>query len=57
MEKIANELKQSEYYYNRINELTIENNELQTRINELEDIINTMKEDERYREERVFYGY
>lgn len=57
MEKIANELKQSEYYYNRINELTIENNELLTRINELEYIINTMKEDERYREERVFYGY
>lgn len=57
MEKIANELKQSDYYYNRINELTIENNELLTRINELENIINTMKEDERYREERVFYGY
>lgn len=57
MEKIANELKQSDYYYNRINELTIENNELLTRINELENIINTMKEDERYREERFFYGY
>lgn len=57
MEKIAKELKQSDYYYNRINELTIENNELQARVKELEDIINTMKEDYRYREERLFYGY
>lgn len=57
MEKIAKELKQSDYFYNRINELTIENNELQARIKELEDIINTMKEDYRYREEKVFYGY
>lgn len=57
MEKIAKELKQSDYYYNKINELTIENNELQARIKELEDIINTMKEDYRYREERIFYGY
>lgn len=57
MEKIANALNKSEYFYNRINELTIENNELQARIKELEDIINTMKEDYRYREERIFYGY
>lgn len=57
MEKIAKELKNSDYFYNRINELTIENNELQARVKELEEIINTMKEDYRYREERVFYGY
>lgn len=57
MEKIAKELKNSDYFYNRINELTIENNELHARIKELEDIINTMKEDYRYREERIFYGY
>lgn len=57
MEKIANELNKSEYYYNKINELMIENNELQARVKELEDIINTMKEDYRYREERIFYGY
>lgn len=57
MEKIAKELKQSDYFYNRINELTIENNELQARIKELEEIINTMKEDYRYREDRIFYGY
>ena len=57
MDKIEKELKNSDYFYNRINELTIENNELHARIKELEDIINTMKEDYRYREERIFYGY
>lgn len=57
MEKIANELKQSDYYYNKINELEIENKMLNERIFELEELIKTMKEDERYREERVFYGY
>ncbi len=57
MEKIANELNKCEYFYNRINELTIENNELQARVKELEDIINIMKEDYRYREENTFYGY
>ena len=40
MEKIAKELKNSDYFYNRINELTIENNELHARIKELEDIEN-----------------
>lgn len=30
---------------------------LNERIFELETLINTMKEDERYREDRVFYGY
>lgn len=57
MEKITNELKQSNYYYNKINELEIENKMLNNRIFELEELIKTMKDDERYREERVFYGY
>lgn len=57
MEKIADELRKKEYFYNKINELEIENKMLNERIFELEELINTMKEDERYREERVFYGY
>lgn len=57
MEKIADELRKKEYLYNKINELEIENKMLNERIFELESIIKTMKEDERYREERLFYGY
>lgn len=57
MEKIADELRKKEYFYNKINELEIENKMLNDRIFELEELIKTMKDDERYREERVFYGY
>lgn len=57
MEKIVDELRKKEYFYNKINELEIENKMLNERIFELEELIKTMKEDERYREERVFYGY
>lgn len=57
MEKIVDEFRKKEYFYNKINELEIENKMLNERIFELEELIKTMKEDERYREERVFYGY
>lgn len=57
MEKIVDELRKKEYFYNKINELEIENKMLNERIFELEELIKTMKDDERYREERVFYGY
>ena len=57
MDKITKDLKASDYFYNKINELTIENNELHARVNELEEIILIMKEDYRYSEERSFYGY
>lgn len=57
MEKIADELRKKEYFYNKINELEIENKMLNERIFELEELIKTMKDDERYREERIFYGY
>lgn len=57
MEKIADELRKKEYLYNKINELEIENKMLNERIFELEELIKTMKDDERYREERIFYGY
>lgn len=57
MEKIADELRKKEYFHNKINELEIENKMLNERIFELEELIKTMKDDERYREERVFYGY
>lgn len=57
MEKITDELRKKEYFYNKINELEIENKMLNERIFELETLIKTMKEDERYREDRIFYGY